>query len=436
MNDHLFPAIQVVKLSKAYNLYKRHSDRLKEALHPFRKKYHREFFALRNVSFEVSKGEALGILGRNGTGKSTLLKIVTGVLTPTSGKIKVHGSVSAILELGAGFNQEMTGMENIYFRGTLLGREPEETERMIPDILTFADIGEFINQPVKTYSSGMFARLSFALAVNVNPDILIVDEALSVGDMRFQQKCIRKMEAFRDEGKTVLLVTHNINMVNKFCNRALWLDQGQVKEIGPAESVCKHYAVYMAYGDAHEHHPPVALKSTIASSAPEQKTIPWLDLSGCESFGTGDARIVRAALLESEKTASVGIANPGQRLRLIVEVRANRPIEHACCGILLKNRLGQSIFALNNWYSGQDLSLEPGQTPIKIMFTFRFPSLTHGRYAFSLGLAEGSLQEHVQHHFVHDALFVDLVGGAIVHGSDCIMALPEDTWSMQWEVEQ
>ncbi len=219
-------AIKVENLSKVYKLYNAPIDRMKEALHPFKKNYHKEFYALNDVSFEIKKGQTVGIIGKNGSGKSTLLKIITGVLTPTTGKVTVNGRISALLELGAGFNPEYTGMENIYFQGNLMGFEREEMEAKVQEILDFADIGDFIHQPVKNYSSGMFARLAFAVAINVEPEILIVDEALSVGDMAFQAKCFNKFKEFRDKGITILFVTHSTDLIIKYCQSAILINEG------------------------------------------------------------------------------------------------------------------------------------------------------------------------------------------------------------------
>ena len=216
-------AIKVTNLSKVYKLYDKPADRLKESLHPLKKKYHKEFYALNDVSFEIKKGETVGIIGKNGAGKSTLLKIITGVLTPSGGHVHVNGRIASLLELGAGFNPEYTGVENIYLQGTLMGYTKEEMESKIQAILDFADIGDFVYQPVKSYSSGMFARLAFAVAINVEPDILIVDEALSVGDMRFQQKCYRKFREFQELKKTILFVTHDTGTIINYYT--YYLDQ-------------------------------------------------------------------------------------------------------------------------------------------------------------------------------------------------------------------
>jgi len=223
---HKNTAIKVQNLTKTYKLYDKPIDRLKESLHPLGKKYHKDFYALNNVSFEIKKGETVGIVGKNGSGKSTLLKIITGVLTPTAGRVAIHGKISAILELGAGFNPEMTGLENIYLNTSINGMNKVQTDKKIDEIVAFAELGEFIHQPIKTYSSGMKARLAFAVSINVEPDILIVDEALSVGDAAFARKCFAKMEDIRSKGATILFVSHSEGSIVGLCNRAIWISNG------------------------------------------------------------------------------------------------------------------------------------------------------------------------------------------------------------------
>lgn len=237
-------AIKIENLSKVYKLYDKPVDRLKESFSLSKKSRHKNYYALNDVSLEVKKGEILGIVGTNGSGKSTILKIITGVLTPTSGKVRIEGKISALLELGAGFNPEYTGLQNIYLNGTMMGYSKEEIDKKIEDIVEFADIGDFINQPVKTYSSGMFARLAFAVSINVDPDILIVDEALSVGDTRFQKKCYRKMEELKKR-KTIILVTHDIGVISKFCDRVAWIERGILKEVGEPLEIAKKYTAYI-----------------------------------------------------------------------------------------------------------------------------------------------------------------------------------------------
>ncbi|MEG2957996.1 MAG: ABC transporter ATP-binding protein, partial [Christensenellaceae bacterium] len=221
--------VSVQDLTKIYPLYDRKSDRLREALSiSKKKKRHKDFYALKNISFEVEKGECVGFVGKNGSGKSTLLKTLTGVLTPTTGTYLTEGTISALLELGAGFNAEYTGIENIYLNGSVLGFTREEMKEKLDSILEFADIGDFIYQPVKMYSSGMFVRLAFAVAINVEPDILIVDEALSVGDIFFQQKCYKKFQDFKKAGKTILFVTHDMSSIIKYCDRAFLINDGEI----------------------------------------------------------------------------------------------------------------------------------------------------------------------------------------------------------------
>ncbi|MDH2997302.1 hypothetical protein A1D22_06405 [Pasteurellaceae bacterium LFhippo2] len=238
-------AIKVNNLSKSYKLYENPQDRLKEALNPFKKSYHKVFNALSDVNIEIKKGEVVGIIGKNGAGKSTLLKIITGVLTPTTGNVEINGRISSLLELGAGFNPDYTGLENIYLQGTLLGIDKQEIDKKLNDILNFADIGDFIHQPVKMYSSGMFARLAFATAINVEPDILIVDEALSVGDMAFQEKCILKMKSMLNEQRAILFVSHSMPSIRNFCTKAIWIKDGQVHKSGEAHIICEQYSEYM-----------------------------------------------------------------------------------------------------------------------------------------------------------------------------------------------
>jgi len=237
--------IDIKNISKKYNLYKKPRDRIKEALSPFKKKYHDEFFALKDINVQVEKGKMVGFIGENGSGKSTLLKIITGVLTQSSGEVEITGNISALLELGSGFNPEYTGMENVYLNGMILGYSREDMDEKIADIVRFADIGEHIDQPVKTYSSGMFVRLAFAVAINVEPDILIIDESLAVGDLEFQLKCMEKFTEFRNSDKTILFVSHDINAVRRFCDRVYWLKDGIIEESGDTMDVTERYDNYL-----------------------------------------------------------------------------------------------------------------------------------------------------------------------------------------------
>lgn len=242
-------AIRAHSVTKVYKLYDKPINRLKESLSIRRKTYHRPFYALNDIDLEIYRGEVVGIIGKNGSGKSTILKIITGVSSPSSGEVSVNGKISALLELGAGFNLEYTGIENIYLNGMMMGFTREEMEAKLDSILSFADIGEFVHQPVKSYSSGMFARLAFSVAINVDPDILIVDEALAVGDLKFQIKCMEKFSEFRDNGKTILFVSHDINSIKRYCNRAIWLNSGKIEAQGDTDIICDRYTDYLKYGE-------------------------------------------------------------------------------------------------------------------------------------------------------------------------------------------
>lgn len=237
--------IEIKHLNKVYHLYDKPVDRLKEVLSITKKSYHKEHYALKDISLSIQKGESIGIIGKNGSGKSTLLKIITGVLNPSSGEVTIKGKISALLELGAGFNPEYTGLENIYLNGTMMGYSREEMDRKVNDIIEFADIGDFIHQPVKTYSSGMFARLAFAVSINVEPEILIVDEALSVGDTRFQIKCMERMKQMMEGGTTVLFVSHDINAIRRFCTKCAWINNGKLEEVGSVNTVSDHYMDFL-----------------------------------------------------------------------------------------------------------------------------------------------------------------------------------------------
>lgn len=267
--------VEVSNLTKAYKLYSKKSDRLREALDFSGKQYHTPFYALNDVSFTIEKGETIGILGTNGSGKSTLLKILSGVVAPTSGSVMVNGKISALLELGAGFNPEYTGLENIALHGTMMGYSSEEMEKKAEEIIRFADIGEYIAQPVKTYSSGMFARLAFAAAINVEPEVLIVDEVLSVGDMRFQIKCMNQMKKMMENGTTILYVSHDISSVRRFCKRSLWLNKGQLMAAGETNEVADQYEDYLRCLDAN-----LVSVTFPSNSLEEEEEIPFEAKSG------------------------------------------------------------------------------------------------------------------------------------------------------------
>jgi len=404
--------IKVDSVSKVYKLYNNSSDRVKEALNPFGKKYHHDFYALRDVSFEVKRGETIGIIGKNGSGKSTLLKILTGVLTPTSGKVHMHGKISSLLELGVGFNPELTGLENVYFNGAVLGFSKDEIDKKLSAILEFADIGEFINQPVKTYSSGMGVRLAFAVAISVDPDILIVDEALAVGDIRFQQKCFRKFKEFQAAVKTIIFVTHDVGTANNYCGMVIWLDNGAVKKIGKPDDVTKEYVSFMYYGMESEkgkNKNTSSEKKSEGSAVEDLKNLDLESVEKCQSFGEGGARIKKVGLYSALTGEKIKVFRGGEKVNFYVEIEILQNIENPIVGFIVKDEKGNSIFGMNSYVLGIELGKFVKGECIISNFGFEFPLLKNGNYVFSPAIAEGTQDNHVQHHWVHDGYVVQVV---------------------------
>lgn len=391
--------IHVENLSKVYNLYDRPLDRLKEALHPGGRSYHREFYALRDVSFDILSGETVGIIGRNGSGKSTLLKILAGVLTPTAGKTAVRGRVSSLLELGAGFNPELSGLENVYLQGTLMGFSRPEMEARVPAILEFADIGDFIHQPVKHYSSGMFVRVAFACAINVDPDILIVDEALSVGDVRFQVKCNRKFTEFREMGKTILLVSHSGSDVVRLCSRAIWLDSGMVRRTGIAKRVVEEYSAWMVHDTGIQPAP-----RADAAPAPAEKGGDELVPIPPNAFITGDGgAVIQAIGLFAEDHRRLALLNGPTRVRLVFQVVAKTRLDNPYFGFQIVNAKGLPVMGSNTPVLNRTMApLEKGERAT-VCFSFLFPEIENGSYLIAIGVADGTPETHVRHQLVADA---------------------------------
>lgn len=394
-------SISVKNVSKSYKLYKKPSDRLREVLHPFRKSYHIEFSALKDISFEIPKGQILGIVGKNGSGKSTLLKILTGILTPTTGQVHVDGRISALLELGAGFNPELTGMENIFLNGSLMGISEKEMLSKVADIIEFADIGEFIHQPVKMYSSGMFVRLAFAVAINVDPDILIIDEALSVGDIRFQQKCYRKIQDFFEKGKTVIFVGHDLSVINNFCSWCLWINEGQLMRSGPPKEVTKDYTSFMVYG----------MTSDVSSSVQSNNNQGWIETGSFESFGDMEAT-VQALRVQDQNGKCPEIYLGGESVSIDLRVNAQTTIDQPILGFVVKDRLGKSVFGSNNFVSDMFLSAIPKGNHI-YRISFPFPHISNGEYLLTLAIAQGNQHDHIQKHWVHDCFVFKVANPAL-----------------------
>jgi len=401
MSDNL---ISIRNISKVYKLYHKPIDRVKEVLSISNKKYHRKFHALDNVSFEVERGETVGIVGKNGSGKSTLLKIVSGVLSPSSGTVNVNGKLSALLELGAGFNGDMSGIENIYLNGTLLGYSNEYIKQNIPSILDFADIGEFIYQPVKTYSSGMFVRLAFAVAININPEVLIIDEALSVGDMRFQQKCFRKIREIKKTG-TVLFVSHDTGALASFCDRIIWFDGGRIFKEGRPDKILDEYQAYMSY-DVKEMQAVTLYQSQEVEDIANEFKETVSNVTRPKAFGNGDGMFETVRLINSETEQECSCVAGGDKVGIDFTVNIIKDIDMPIFGFTIKDALGNAVILTNTHFEKLSLpSFERGQH-YHYRFTLEFPHLRSGKYSLDIALANGTYQAHEQVQWINDALII------------------------------
>ncbi len=385
-------AVRVEHLEKIYKLYNKPSDRLKESLGLTRKKLYREHYALHDVSFQVRQGETVGIIGTNGSGKSTILKIITGVLNQTSGDVEVNGRISALLELGAGFNPEYSGLENVYLNGTMLGFSREEIDQKLEGILKFADIGDFVHQPVKTYSSGMFVRLAFAVAINIDPEILIVDEALSVGDVFFQAKCYHKFEEFKDMGKTILLVSHDLGSVSKYCDRAVLLNQGEKVDEGEPKRIVDLYKKILARQDR-----PMEEESKAQSLQAGKRWKDHLQVNPqLLEYGEKKAEIIDFAIID-EAGRITNAVDKGSYCQIRMKVHFFVEVQEPIFAYTIKNLKGTEISGTNTMYEGAAI---PPQNPgDEQVVTFRQKiDLQGGEYLISLGCTgyrEGDF--HVYH---------------------------------------
>lgn len=396
-------AIEVNHLTKIYKLYKKPSDRMKEAFSITNKTYHKDFYALKDVNFKVKRGEALGIVGKNGSGKSTILKIITGVLQPSIGGVKIEGRIAALLELGAGFNGEYSGFENIYLNGTIMGFTRAEIEKKMPEIIAFADIGDFIYQPVKTYSSGMYVRLAFAIAIHVDPDILIIDEALSVGDIRFQRKCFRKIEEFK-KTKTFILVSHDLSSITKFCDRAIWLNEGELKSEGEPVEIAKEFRAYMIEAK-------FTSKANLENQKIEENAKETYEFEAIpkdvDVMGDDKAEFLGMLCMDEEgKKAS--IVDADSRIKLCFKAHIREEITDAIVGFTFKDKLGTILFQLNTFVMEKELRLEEDKTYI-FQFVFTLPKLIDGYYTISPAIASGSQAYHIQHCWIFDAMVIQVL---------------------------
>lgn len=406
-------AICVDKVVKIYKLYRRPQDRVKEAFSLKHKSYHEDFRALSDVSFSVERGETLGIIGKNGAGKSTLLKLITGVAAPSSGSIQVNGQVSALLELGTGFNPEYNGYQNIYLNGTMRGYSHEEMDGKMEEIISFADIGQYIEQPVKTYSSGMFARLAFAVMISFKPEILIIDEALSVGDVFFQQKCNTYMKE-KMEGVTKLLVTHDMNSVANMADRVILLDQGRVLQIGRPLEVIEEY-LKMMHTDVFANKKEVERGEEIPIADNLNKEEVWEAITPDKTGGAMDV-VICACRMEINGEIS-NIVKPGDTVDLFIKLYAKRDVSNIIIGYILKDKYGNSIAGENTVGSG--LSLPGVKNGQKYVYCLRikWPSIREGDYFITLGIGEGTDQMiHTIQCWAHDVLHVEAIALVPMHG--------------------
>jgi len=400
-------AVEFHNVSKSYAIYESPGDRLRELLSPTRAKHHQEFWALRDVTFEVKRGETFCIVGENGSGKSTLLQIVAGILQPTSGTVAVNGRVSALLELGAGFNPEFSGRDNVYLNGSILGLSKREIDQRYQDIEAFAEIGDFINQPVKTYSSGMVVRLAFAVAIHVDPGILLVDEALAVGDIYFRQRCMRKVHELRSKGVTILFVSHATADVKAIGDRALWLEHGQLIEIGETDRVVAKYLAAMVEKDStyqKGHHEVKRSGGAELRRAPEiVDTIPNID----HRYGDGRAEVLGIVVLDEDGNP-LHLLEPASRIVVRISVRAKEDVPLPVVGFMLRNQLGMDFAGSNTAREGYELAaLQPGDI-VTVDFHIDLPELYPGSFSLSPAIADGTLTEYQMCDWIDNAIALQM----------------------------
>lgn len=396
-------AINVDNVSKIYRLYNKPSDRLKEALGFSKKKLYQEHYALNNVSFEVRKGETVGIIGTNGSGKSTILKIITGVLNPTQGNVSIQGRISALLELGAGFNMEYTGIENIYLNGTMMGFSEEEINAKMDDILSFADIGDFVHQPVKTYSSGMFIRLAFAVAINIDPEILIVDEALSVGDVFFQVKCYHKFEEFKKMGKTILFVSHDLGSISKYCDRVILLNKGVKEAEGKPKEIVDLYKQLMAQNDA-----PTDVPKTVVENNQQGMWKQYLNNNPkFQDYGEKHGEIVDYAIIDETGKITSNIQK-NTEFTIKMKVRFHKELQEPIFAFTIKDLQGTEVTGTNTMY--EDIPVGPVKAGEERVIEFKQNMNLQGRdYMLSLGCVGFFSNKFVVYHRLYDVCDIHVI---------------------------
>lgn len=407
-------AIELEHISKVYKLYDNPMDRLKESLGLTRQKKHKEYYALDDINFSVKKGECVGIIGTNGSGKSTVLKIITGVLNKTAGDLKVNGRISALLELGAGFNMEYTGIENVYLNGAMIGFSKEEIDAKLDEILSFADIGDFVNQPVKTYSSGMFVRLAFAVAINIDPEILIVDEALSVGDVFFQVKCYKKFEEFKKMGKTILIVSHDLSSISKYCDRVILLNKGHKLAEGKPKKIVDMYKKLLVNqldvaeleGDQQNN-----TEDKAEQKESQSKSEYWKDLLTCNpeviEYGEKQAEIFDFSI-EDEKGNITNIIEKGSECTIRMKIRANKDVNEPIFAFTIKDIKGTEITGTNTMYEGEDIDIFH-QGEVYIASFKQKIDLQGGEYMISFGVTGFKDGGFFVYHRLYDACNLTVV---------------------------
>ena len=402
-------AIQVKGLEKAYKLYDKPSDRLKEALGFGRKKRYKEHYALKGVDMTIYQGETVGIIGTNGSGKSTILKIITGVLNPTGGSVHVNGRISALLELGAGFNMEYNGIENIYLNGTMIGFSKKEIDAKMDDILNFADIGDYVHQPVKTYSSGMFVRLAFAVAINIEPEILIVDEALSVGDVFFQAKCYHKFEEFKEMGKTIVFVSHDLSSISKYCDRVVLLNQGvKLGEGSPKEMIDAYKQVLVGqYVPAADDHSLLSDKEITAAAAAAAGTVKGEVNPELLEYGTKDAMITGYKITDDMGRETSALLK-GKECTITMQVHFEHDIEAPIFAFTIKNIKGVEITGTNTMVEKAFLSPVSAGSDMEITFTQKI-DLQGGEYLLSFGVTGFEKEEFQVYHRLYDVINMTVI---------------------------
>ena len=433
-------AINVRGICKVFEIYARPQDRVKQLLFKHWRNYYHDFHALKGISFEVRRGQCVGIIGRNGAGKSTLLQILTGTMQATDGTVVVQGRVAAVLELGSGFNPDFTGRQNALMYGSLYGLSSKEVNERMLAIENFAGIGEFIDRPVKTYSSGMQARLAFSVIAHVDADVLIIDEALSVGDAAFTQKCMRFLRDFKKRG-AILFVSHDMSAVTAFCDEAIWIEAGELRYRGSAKETCERYYAFMQTGaeiasaseelvdpNAHETlpEPSAALQPgitklhTTVASVQDGSLNSGMQKIECFGFnpeskrhGNGNARILDVKFLNAQGQL-LDICKGGRDVRVRIKIQAVRDVAMPIVGFIIKDRLGQPLIGGNTYHSFKNHPVGAQQGQFwEVEFGFQLPILTIGDYSITAATAEGTLTEHVHMDWMHDAVLFKVIETSI-----------------------